>query len=247
MVLEDDPKRLARLLMSVNTESSDRPLMPIEVASEINNWINENKTMEETSRKLSLKTTDMVKQFLALLKLPSEIRNAVEWGESKSHHLGFTAAAEIAALTDSRDMEKVGKAAIEYGFNKEDIISIVQLRKRNPNKTIEDCIQEIKEFRPKITEGYLVVCNIDKSMHKIFEKFVRENNTEASSHLKKILAEELAQKSITGLSIRQNTVHLTLDKEGYNMFLSIPTKYQILLKDVFNFLINKGIKNSNEY
>ena len=74
MGIKNNPKRLARLLLSVNTHKLDRPLTPVEVGKEIELWMKEdNLSQEKISKKLSFENTDMIKIFLSLLELPEQM------------------------------------------------------------------------------------------------------------------------------------------------------------------------------
>lgn len=229
--------------MSVNVLlKKERPLTPIETAREIQQWMKEkNLSKDEMSKKFRLKTTDMIPQFLSLLQLPHEIQNAIEWGKNEENHLGFSAATELTALTEKKDMEKLAKAMINYKFSRNEVAAVINLKKRNLEKSIEDCIQEIKKFRPKILEGYLVVSPLDQKNRKILKNSAEQDNMAPSDLLQSLLEEYLPKKSISSIKLREEGVTLSLDKAGYEKFNEISAQLGILLKDTIDFLIEKKL------
>jgi len=243
MHIEDDVKRLAKLLMSVNVSSKKvRPLTPIETAREIQQWMEEkNLSKDEMSKKLRLKTTDMITQFLSLLQLPDEIQHAIEWGKNRENHLGFSAATELSTLTEQKDMAKLAKAMINYTFSREEVEAVIGLKKRNSEKSIEDCIYEIKKFRLKILAGYLIVSPISEKNREILKKYANLDNITSAELLRNILEEYLPKKSISSTKIREEGVTLSLDEVGYEKFNRISIQFKILLKDTIDFLIERKL------
>lgn len=229
--------------MSVNVSSKkERPLTPIETAREIQQWMEEkNLSKDEMSKKFRLKTTDMITQFLSLLQLPYEIQHAIEWGKNQENHLGFSAAAELTTLTEKKDMEKLAKAMINYKFSRDEVAAVIDLKKRNSEKSIEDCIHEIKKFRPKILEGYLVVSPLHEKNREILKNRAKRDDITSADLLRSILEEYLPKKSISSTKIREEGVTLSLDEAGYEKFNKISTQFEILLKDTIDFLIEKKL------
>jgi hypothetical protein len=157
------PEERKGLLLSVGTHRAARALTPVEVGELLGRAIRAGDTMAECAEAVHLDGTSQVGRFVALLKLPPEVRHLVDWGKS-DETLAFTAAFEIARLASADDQVRTAQAVLSHGLSTGEVRQVVQARKRS-GTDIEQCITSIIGMRPtvdvhhvflgKITDGAL--------------------------------------------------------------------------------------------
>ena len=233
--------------MSIKVKGSDRPLTPIEVSKGISEFKKElNGDYDELSKRLGV-SKDIIKDFEELLSLPAEIQDTIAFGTSKSDSgkLSFTTAAIIAELKDSEDMLKVGLAVLSFPrpITKTEVDNIVSLKRRNSEKSIEDCIAEIVKMRPNIVRHYLFVSSLDEDIRKQLTQLSLQNHKEVDSLALEIFSKEFPENSVKKVHLGNEFVRISFTKEGHNKLHQISNDSDVLLKDVVNHVFRKaGIK-----
>ncbi len=150
-----ETSEIRKLMLSVGENHvTPRPLTPTEVAAIFQRAINRGATKEDCARLVHFSGTSMVGRFLALLNLEKDIRHSVDWGASNNVSLGFSSAYELSRLPEE-DQKKGFIAVLENRLNKSEVQQIVELRRKS--FSIEDCIEQVLKFRPKIERQFVVL------------------------------------------------------------------------------------------
>jgi hypothetical protein len=89
----------------------------------------------------------MISRYIRLLGLSPEVQRLVDWGTSGST-IGFTAASELARLTNPTEQVQVCEAALQNRLKSSDVKQIVQLRLRS--MPLVECIENVLRQKPQI-------------------------------------------------------------------------------------------------
>lgn len=146
-------EELRDLILSVGIHKQERILSPVEVAELLEKAINAGATIQEISKEILLNPT-MTTRLHRLLNLTPETQLLVGWG-GKSR-ISPSTASEIARLKTTEEQEFLGRATLEHGLSKKEVIHIVEVRNKF-NKPINECVEEILKMRPRIIRRYLFI------------------------------------------------------------------------------------------
>jgi len=144
-----------KLLLSVGSHKAIRPLSPVEVADAVQTALKCGTTLQEVAEFLHLEGTSVLTKFVRLLKLSPEVRHLVDWGRSDST-IGFTAASEVARLTDAESQMQLCQAGLQHQLGSGEMKQIVQLRQRS-GRPLADCIGEIVGMRPQLQRIHVLL------------------------------------------------------------------------------------------
>ena len=170
---EDETKRL---IVSVGTHRSGRPLTPCEIALTFQKAINHGASLQDCADAVMLEDTTWVSRFLRTLKLDQSVRHLVGWGHAKSN-VPFTSATEVARL-DKKDHLLVFTSIIEYRFSSNEIRELVQIRLRS-GRSIEKCIDEVVALRPTIVRQHVFVGAVTSIKVKGILRSMTQNGRDA--------------------------------------------------------------------
>lgn len=184
------------LILSIGTHHGQRPLSPIEVAELFNIAIQEGKTKTQIAEMVLLKDVSMISRFLRLIKLSPKITHLIDWGTTTDSSISFSTAAELLKIS-IEDQEYIANASLENSLTKNEVIQIIQIRKRS-NKDIQTCINEMLNSRPQIVRKYLYIgvildnnisAYLEKSTQRMRDTILKKimdqllDNAEWSGHL----------------------------------------------------------------
>ena len=150
---------LGRLQMSVGygTHQRGRPLSPIEVGMLFRKARRHGASLADCAEAVRLHATG-VSRFLRILDLPSDLQHLIDWGSGKDF-IGFSAALETTKLKDTKEQSAVAEAILSRGLNSKEVRQVTQLRQRS-RRSIEDCVQEVLNMRPKVKKRYLFIGSV---------------------------------------------------------------------------------------
>ena len=225
LCIEDDHERLAKLLLSVNqTKNSFRPLTPLEVA-----------------KKFRLKDpSGMIMHFLKLLQLPKQIQHTVGW---EAGSVAISTASRIADLAEPKEMKILANALAKDQINRDEVVSIVELRKKNPEKSIDDCINDILDFgkkraRIELSEEYSIIGSLYPENKDFLVNQAKKENKEPDEILKDLISKEIPSQHIIDLKIKTDgAILLVLDEHGSKIFDDLPDKLNFQKIDFFNYFV----------
>ena len=241
--LVDDLPTYADYLLSLGTHKKNRPFEPIEVSKLTQRLIDENPT-EDINRiaKRTPVSVDQLREFLKLSKLPEQVQNILGWGRDNRENLAFSAGAIISELKEPKDMERLGKSAIMNNLKKNEIERIVSLKKNYEDRSIDECIEEVKKLRPLIEEGYMFVSHISEiTLNKLNE--TSKNRNILVNILVAGLIDNLLKEGKSKIVIRDKTIFITVNEKSYKHITKLQNSNNIRLKELADFLISEAMKN----
>lgn len=236
----DNPQRLANLLASLNVPGSNRPLSPIEVASEIDALKKDlGGNTKEVVNRLPV-SAHIVNEFLWLAKLPRKIQGVVVWGESNKRDgsIGFSVAAKMARLNNHDDILKLVGSTLEMSrpITKEEVKVILSLKKRIPDKPIDECVSEVLNVtRPVIVNHYLFISGINPNIVATLSS----NKSGQSVHDVVLIALKgiFPPGTLKSTKVSNERVRLSLDEEGWKFITSYSEHHNVLRQNVVNHML----------
>lgn len=242
MLVLNNPQRLAKLLASLNVPGSDRPLSPVEVANEIELMCNDlSGDLKGVINRLPV-SADIVKEFLALMKLPPEIQDVVTWGESNKANgsIGFSAAAKISKLKNHDDVLRLAGTILNMSrpVTKEEIKGVISLKKRVPDKPIDECIAEVLNVTRQTTiHNFLFICKINFNI-----ELLAKNNPKSSFHdaVFSILKGKFPPETLKSVKISGDHVRLVLEKKGWEFIATYAEQHSLYRQNVVTHMLESG-------
>lgn len=240
MLLLNNPQRLAKLLASLNVQGSNRPLSPVEVANEIRVLQEDlDGDLKETIKRLPV-SAEIAKQFMELMNLPSKIQDVIVWGESskKDGSIGFSVAAKMAKLNNHNDILKLAGTILDMSrpITKEELKGLLSLKKRNPSKSIDECISEILNVTREFTiHHFLFISRINPSFASILvdNKLGRNVHDEALAVLKNIFP----TGTLKNVKVSNERIRLALDEDGWKFIAEYSRRHDVARQDVVNHML----------
>ena len=216
MAITDEPEKLAKLLLSVKPYAAgiERPLSPWTCSMYIRQLVDE-RGKDKTGLPIG---PDMIDQFLSLERIPADKRRSIIWNETSGIGVVFSSALKIARLKDDDDKRKIMDAYLLQQFTKTESDNIVVLRNKRSDLSIEECVEQVTNFRPKYVENTAVVLSIVESKNKL-----KELAQTQKLHLRDIIKDVFEKKletAIIAVSIKEDTdtVLITMNENTYNKF-----------------------------
>ena len=239
----NNPRRLAKLLASLNVSGTDRPLSPVEVAGEINAIRDDlGGDLKEVVRRLPV-SLDIVKEFLYLMKLPPEIQDVVSWGESRRGDgtLGFSTAAKVARLKDHGDILKLAGTILDMPrpVTKEEVKGVLSLKRRIPKKPINECIMEVLNVTRQTTiHHFMFISRIKPSVVELLSKTDPTHGLQ--DKMLSILKGSFPTETLKNIKVSDDRIRLVLEKEGWEFIAVYAERNGLLRQDVITHMIETG-------
>lgn len=134
------------LVLSVGTHRTNRPLTPVEVADRFARALDADASLEECASAAQLSGPTMVRRFLRLRELTSDVKHLVDWGESGERCISFSSAVEVARLTPEAQ-GKMAAAILEHELSRQEVVSVRQLWERSDDD-FNHCVNRVIKRRP---------------------------------------------------------------------------------------------------
>ena len=248
MSVLDSPGRLARLLLSVNVSGTDRPLSPLDVATEIHTMMTDlGGDRDELVRRLPI-GQDLTRQFLRLLDLPPQIRGMVVWGESRHETgaIGFSVASRIASLNEPDDMLSVVGAITEMPrpVTAEEIKGIVSLKKSNHDKPIEECLSEVLNVtRPVTIIHHMFLSGLDPDIARSLKRRARASGKSAHELAADSLRRVFPSDLLKGARVFSDCIRLSLARNGTDFISGYSESRGIPMQEALNHMLgSEGLR-----
>lgn len=251
MSLLQNPKRLAKLLASIQVSHSERPLGPIEVAKEIQAMLAElGNDAQELQNRLPL-SSSMISAFARVLTLPENIQNIVSWGESRhgmsgSGEMSFSAAQQLARLESPGDILRlVGTTlSMQRPVTKEEIKTTVSLKRRNPEKGIDECIREVLNVTRTYTVNHFIfISGIDQQSAKTLEAAAQKEGRGPREVALDVLSGTFPPGSVKDVKVGGDHIRVSLSEEGHGFIQSYADENGLSKRSVMSHIISQGAGN----
>ena len=187
----------------------------------------------------------MINAFLRLHELPPQIQDIVAWGDSKTTTgtISFSVAHHLTRLREKQDILKLAGVILQDSkpITKEELKAIISMKRRNPGKSINDCIKQVHSVtRPMLIEHFLFISGINPEI----VKKLRDNLTRSGHDVDDLALDELSKKfppsSIKKIKIHDDYMQLAMTKEGWDYVKRYSESNNLLRKDVMNHMFSSG-------
>ncbi len=147
------PEEARDLMLSVGTHHGKRRLSPVEVAALFQKALEAGATQLDCARFVNLTEITMISRFLRLLNLDTEIRHIVDWGHQTQASIAFESAWRLGELNGG-EQAVAAREIIANGMGKEEVLQILQLRRRS-QRPIEECFKEVILMRKVVVRRHV--------------------------------------------------------------------------------------------
>ena len=227
---------IRRLLISLKTPKKWRAMDPIEIAQNLK-ILCEHFPRDEVARRLGISKGGTMWMYLRLLNLPENVQRLIKAGK-----IGQDTGYRISLLKDPKEQEVLADAVIKYHLSSGEAKGIVQnLKKRNPELPIAECINLALKARPSITEEHIIVTKIQTGTLELLKKKSQKEGVHVEEILKKSLLELLSQKSVSSLKLINTTIIMSLGKEDFRVFKNRAQEFKVKLENLIDVIVKRGL------
>jgi len=234
---EIDDEILAKLLLSIGTRKKWRHFNYIEVAEMISELCNKS-TRSQIARRLSV-SSETIRQLLRLNKLSFYVKSLV--GKDL---IGLDIAKNISYLDDFNEQRELADAVIKDNLTSKEIRGIIQnLKKRNPNMPIRQCIDIALKYRPQIQTNDLVIADISDKSLQLLEKNKINDNISINVLLFNIFNEvELIHDKIINIEVFEKIIFVIFNTKSVDILEKLSNKFNVELENVFDKIISDKLE-----
>lgn len=253
----NNPLLLARLMRSVGTRDSKRPMIPYDAARTIKKLINDikkihmaenngqvsnNKAVIDAAKRLGI-TQSTCQEFLQILKMPSNWRGVLAFnGDRGSGRLPFTIVRKLAPRYESHKLSEANlsllmSVAVNQNATRDDIENIVIYRDKNESLSLEECVKHIMNLTPIVIKGFVTIADVDPALLKKASEVFKMNEDKA---VQVLLMKHLGKRAVKGVQIkRKSYIQIVFsDEEASNKFYNTAEKYEVSPNDLVNHILS---------
>ena len=228
---------ISRLILSVGTHKSKRPLLPVEVAEYMQKALDAGEKRTDIAEKLHLEDSSIIGHFIRLLSLPTQVKQIIGWGSDPAT-ISFTAAAGIARLESTQEQSILAKAALENQFNKSEILQVIQIRQRSGN-AIETCIKAVLDQRPIVERRYVIIGELTSESLK--DRIKNLSQLERNNLLNSALRHSGSDLTYLGSKLGGEYFVLVGDEHFHSAIMELPQGFENSITEyLIEVLSNKG-------
>lgn len=190
------PELARKLMLSVGTHRSARPLFPVEVASAMRQTLDAGTTTEELADLLHFDGPTMIRRFTRLLDLPLEVQPIVGWSSDAST-VSFSAASEIARLPQY-DQVNAAKAVLSNQLTLSEVRQLVQIYLRS-GKSLDETVETVVRQRSTVVRRHVMVGSITSATTR--QQLQELSQEERNVLLGAVLANHLSEAHSLGTKL----------------------------------------------
>lgn len=250
MPIIKDGKRLARLKASIGRNHVEpRPLKPIQVArymQEMKDDLGE-KTDKVIAERLEV-SPQQIKDFLSLLKRPSEKYDSV-WGWGSSNppvKIGWSMCRRLGAFYAegvilAEEYDKLVSGLLKGELSTTWAEEILYLKKRNADKSFDECCTEIANLVPDIVESFVVIFDLDEELYSKISEFSEKQGKSVDNVIEDSLAEFFPNEGeLEGVLVKDKEIlKVALSKEGRKRLGELCKANKVDLEEIIGKLLEK--------
>lgn len=245
MGIFNEPVRLAKLLASVNTHNSDRPLTPVETAR----WLKEAKeelgSKQEVMRRVDIGKS-MWSAFENLLKISDEIESSICWGKSnsKKFQIGFSLAHYLAEGLTKEEQMMIVDQMWEENMDRPytvDELKRIKSHHKSTGKPIDESIKHILKLdRPIKDTIYIFISGMKENIFENLKKKSKETNIRLDLFAAQILAKFFPPDTITNVKVRSTVIRVSFSMKGERHFKEFLKTEKISKNDIIEHIFTKA-------
>ena len=132
-------------------------MSPVEVGAFFHKAQVNGASLTDCAEAVQLHSTGILR-FLRILGLPFDLLHLIDWG-SGTDFVGFSAAVEMAKLTDADDQRALAAAIMANSLSSNEVRQVTQLRQRS-RRSIKECVREVVGMRPTVVMRYVFIGSV---------------------------------------------------------------------------------------
>ena len=227
---------IKRLIISLKAPKKWRVMDPVEIAQNLK-ILCAHFPRDEVARRLGINKEGTLWVYLRLLNLPEKVQRDIKAGK-----IGMDSGYRISILKDPKEQEILADAITKYRLRSGEVKAIVQnLKRKNPELPIEECISLALKARPSITEEHIIVTRIGTDTLELLKKKSQKEDLHVEELLKKSLLEPLALESISSLKLIDKTIIMSLGKEDFRLLKNKAQELKVKLENLIDVIVKRGL------
>ena len=239
-------KTLALMYASIGTRTNKRPLSPIEVSRNLRIMREDldDKTYKQLAKRFRCSQI-IIKQFIDLLNAPKRYEDVWGWGLSNDGRLSWSQFREACDFYGKKIITEDEFGALVSGvLNKQispsDVREIVQLKKKNPEKSFRKCYMEICNLIPETIKSFLFIADLDHTILENIHARARKTSVSDEEEMKCVLSKHLGAEHVEGVAIENNRyIKIALTEQGRKNLGNVAQNDSKTLADVVNHIFTK--------
>ena len=246
MSLIHDGRRLALLKRSVGRDHAEpRPLYPIEVAKYMEEMKSElgDPSGEKTATRLGI-SPSLVSDFTDMVRLPPGLHYVFGWGAYKGGSIPWSMFRRAGHFLRNEtitqdDLEVLISGVLQEQIPTSAVEEIMYLKKKNPDKTIEECCQEILNLIPAKIKYVVFISNLEPDIEDAIQKAASGKTMHPDDLAESVLSGHLGESNMEGVLIKNGHIKIALTEQGRKNLDDVAKKEKVMLTDVVNHLLRK--------
>ena len=246
MSLLQDGIKLARLKRSIGKDHADkRPFTPIEVGKYLEDMMDE---LDDPSGKIVAErlgiSTSLIKDFHGILNSPDNLHYVWGWAGQEGRIAWSQGREACKFVTDGIISEKELVSLVASVSNGEikssDMREIVMLKKRNPDKSFEECCKEISNLVPNVINTIIFITDLEPIVIENIDKRASRDSVSSNDLAESVLIKYLGHENMEGVLIKnQSYIKIAITEHGRQKITSFATKEKMTINKIINHLFIK--------
>jgi len=170
----------------------------------------------EVAKKVSLDSHEMLREFEALLSLPTEVRNLYKSGILKSVVVGYW----ISRMKrNNEDKKRLANAVVRFRLTAQNVRDAVKYAERKRSFTMRKVIDMIRRSN-RFERHYLIVAKLQDGTLQMLQKISRERKVEPAFLIRQAIGETLRSKEMLSSAVEGNLITMRLNEGGFRAMQS---------------------------
>jgi len=234
--MEIDERKAAQIILSIGSHRKKRVLDPIAAAEELQR-LSKKVPRKEVARRFSIADRTL-RIYLKLLSLPEPVKELI-----RTRKIGQDLAYRLTLLDDPKEQEALAKAILEAKLTNKEVRAIVQtLKRRNPDMSIDQCVQLAVKYRPRIEEQFLIITKLEPETQERLQNRSRTETVTPDDLLKRIILDVIPPASFSSIRIKNDAVMLSVDKEGDRAYRQAAKKMHVRDFELLDVLVRNWME-----
>ena len=220
MPLIRDGRRLALLKRSVGRDHAvPRPLSPLQVAECLEEMKSDlaDPAGRKTARRLGV-SASLVSDFAGMISLPRESRRVLGWGPRRKGSVPWSAFRRAGPLLrdgaiTQDDFWALLDGVLQGRVPASAVGDILQLKKKNPDRTAEECRREIMNAVPARKRYVVLVSDLDPDVEAALQEAASAKAASPDALAESALSERLGGGT-EGVLIKDGRIKVALTGQG---------------------------------
>ena len=248
MSLIQDGRRLALLKRSVGRDHAEpRPLSPIQVAEYMEEMKSDldDPSGEKTATRLGI-SSSLVSDFTAMINLPPKFHHLFEWGPYKGGGVPWSVFRRAGPFLKNGTMTQDDLWTVISGVLQEQIPTssveeILYLKKKNPDKAMEECCREILNLIPARIKYVVFIADLEPDVKDGIRKAASGKAVSPDDLAESVLSKHLGKGDTEGVLIKNGQIKIALTEQGRKNLSNVAKMEKVPLTEVVTHLLKDGL------